>query len=293
MDQDYTTSILFPNNGSILDVGSALYVDAENIGNNQFTRNVVSQSISQWPPKYPPVSSLSLYVPADKVTLWQIWAESAYPELHVRVRGVQHFSREKSKNSADIAISADAIHDLASGRAFNIAVVSNDSDFCALFLKIREIAPDYGMKSTPFLWITTQNGSAISQEISEFIPQQFCWSLPNLHTPTKNDIPNPDLETNNAGNNQSLAPPVKPTKPIVTPGDGSFELRWDAVKGADWYKVRYRLGGKGIPFSNYVKVEKTKHTITGLERRKPYVIQVVATNTAGDSEPAQKSGHTR
>ena len=293
MDQEDTAGILLANKGSALDNGTALYVDAENIGNNQFTRNVVSQSIYQWPPQHPPVNSLSLYVPADKVTLWQIWAESAYSDLHVRVRGVQHFSREKSKNSADIAISVDAIHDLISGRASNIAVVSNDSDFCALFLKIREIALDHGMKSTPFLWITTQNGSAISQEISEFIPQQFCWSLPNLHTPTKNDISNPDPDTNNSGNNQPSAPPAKPAKPVVTPGDGSFELRWDAVKGADWYKVRYRPGGKGNPFNNYVKVEKTQYTITGLARRKPYVIQIVATNTAGDSEPAQKAGHTR
>ena len=211
----------------------------------------------------------------------------------MRVRGVQHFSREKSKNSADIAISADAIHDLASGRTSNVAVISNDSDFCALFLKIREIAPDYGMKSIPFLWITTQSGGAISQEILEFIPQQFRWSLLNLLTAVESDVSNSDPETNKIWNIQPLTPPATLTKPSVTPGNGSFELRWDAVEGADWYKIRYRPGEKGIPFNDYVKVEKTKHTITGLQRRKPYVIQVVSTNTAGDSEPAQKAGHTR
>lgn len=158
--------------------GSAVYVDTENLQDNDRARDIVAQVIAGWPAVCPPLAGLSLYVRADKTAMWQLWADAEYPALRVRVRGVQHFTNNKAKNSADLAITADAIGDLATGQAATIAVVSNDSDFGALFIKVKELASAAGPEQTPFLWITTADGSSgISPEIARFIPERLRWDL--------------------------------------------------------------------------------------------------------------------
>lgn len=165
--------------------GAALYVDTENLRDAENARQVVVSVVAGWPGNRPPLGSVSLYVRADKAELWRLWAEDAFPNLSVRVRGVQHFSANKSKNSADLAIAADAVSDLVTGQANDVAVVSNDSDFAALFVKVRELAHEAGAESVPFLWIIAPDGGALSPEIAEFIPAAFRWDLSAiLMTPT-------------------------------------------------------------------------------------------------------------
>ena len=68
-------------------------------------------------------------------------------------RGIQRFARG-SKNTADMAIVADAVADFADGLVDHVAVVSNDSDFGVLFVKIQELAnPSGPVGPAPFLWI--------------------------------------------------------------------------------------------------------------------------------------------
>ena len=157
--------------------GAALYVDTENLRDPEYARQVVAAVAADWPGDRPPLGSVSLYVRADKAELWRLWAEDAFPGLRLRVRGVQHFSANNSKNSADLAIAADAVSDLVTGRANDVAVVSNDSDFAALFVKVRELAHEANAESVPFLWITAPDGGALSPEIAEFIPAAFRWDL--------------------------------------------------------------------------------------------------------------------
>ena len=158
-------------------LGAALYVDTENLRDAENARQIVASVVFNWPSDRPPPGSVSLYVRADKAELWRLWAEDAFPGLYVRVRGVQHFSANNSKNSADMAIAADAVSDLVMGRANDVAVVSNDSDFAALFVKVRELAHEAGAETVPFLWITTPDGGTLSPEIAEFIPPVFRWDL--------------------------------------------------------------------------------------------------------------------
>ena len=157
--------------------GTGIYVDTENLREPDLAQDVIEQTIANWPAEYPAISSVSLYVRADKVALWRMWVEATYPDLKVRVRGVQHFSREMAKNSADLAITADAIGDLAAGLATFIGVISNDSDFGALFVKVREMASERGWDHSPFLWVTAPGGGGISPEIERFIPDRFRWNL--------------------------------------------------------------------------------------------------------------------
>ena len=152
-------------------------MDTENLRGPEYARQVVAAVAANWPSHRPPLSSVSLYVRADKTELWRLWAESAFPTLTLRVRGVQRFSANNSKNSADLAIAADAVSDLVMGLAKDVAVVSNDSDFGALFVKVRELAREANAETAPFLWIHPPEGGALSPEIDEFIPPVFRWNL--------------------------------------------------------------------------------------------------------------------
>ena len=156
--------------------GAALYVDTENLREGDRAQEAIAQAVASWPGPLP-LGSLSLYVRADKVAVWEMWAEESYPDLRVRVRGVQHFSNNRAKNSADIAITADAVADLVTGQAAAVAVVSNDSDFGALFVKVRELALDAGLERTPFLWITSDDAGMLSPEMERFIPDGLRWDL--------------------------------------------------------------------------------------------------------------------
>lgn len=163
---------------------AALYVDTENLRDADHAQQVVAQVVANWPDGCPPLAGLSLYVRADKEALWQLWAEAVYPQLWLRVRGVQHFSNNNAKNSADLAITADAVADLMTGQAAAVAVVSNDSDFGALFVKVRELAHASGIKDTPFLWITVPDAGSLSTEMERFIPERLRWDLSAAVAPT-------------------------------------------------------------------------------------------------------------
>lgn len=168
--------------------GAALYVDTENLREADHAQDAIAQAVADWPGPLP-LSSLSLYVRADKVAVWEMWAEEAYPDLQVRVRGVQHFSNNKAKNSADLAITADAVADLVTGQAAAVAVVSNDSDFGALFVKVRELAQASGRQQTPFLWVTSPDAGALSPEMERFIPAGLRWDLSAASLPAPKSLP--------------------------------------------------------------------------------------------------------
>lgn len=200
------------SNGSHLAIqpGSAIYVDTENLRDSDHAQTVVAQVVANWPAGRPPLSGLSLYVRADKAELWQLWAETEFPTLQVRVRGVQHFSNHRAKNSADLAITADAIADLITGLASAVAVASNDSDFGALFVKVREMAAD--AQEIPFLWITAPDAGALSDEIEQFIPDRYRWDLAEALAPPAPSCPADTAQTT-APPSANYADKADPTAP--------------------------------------------------------------------------------
>lgn len=90
--------------------------------------------------------------------------------------GVQRFTRIASKNAADMAIAVDAIHDFATMVASHVAVISNDSDFAALFVKLQELADANG-QPPPFQWITVAGASGISRDIQQFVRADLRWDI--------------------------------------------------------------------------------------------------------------------
>ncbi len=188
---------------------SAIYVDTENLtppagGDDiDFAQGLISRIVTEWPDGYPPIGLLTLYVTADKTSQWRIWAndlltaqtthmpasesspwrlpaKAASERGLVRVRGVQRFSRNGSKNSADMAIVLDVFDDLLlSKRADFSALISNDSDFYSLFDKLHEVLCELGhpVSKIPLLWIVAPNGNNLSPEIKRFLSPQFVWDL--------------------------------------------------------------------------------------------------------------------
>lgn len=170
--------------------GAAVYVDVENLGGAANAQAVIDYVIAEWPEKQPPLRLLYLSVDSAQVEVWRIWAESRWPKISVRVRGVQHFSRAESKNAADISITADVVDDFVTGRIDAAAIVSNDSDFGVLFAKLREMTLAKGMDSTPFLWITIAGGN-LSPNVKMFVPEVNRWDLPDIPSQKSTQSANP------------------------------------------------------------------------------------------------------
>lgn len=143
---------------------ATLYVDTENLRDSAQT--LIESAIESWPEQAPPVARLNLYVRADLVQLWDLWAASRFPDLTVMVHGIQHFSGQPTKNSADIALAIDAVADFMAGATQFAAVMSDDSDFIALYAKLRQLAEG----STPFLWVLTDRPGTRSTTIRDYFP---------------------------------------------------------------------------------------------------------------------------
>ena len=191
---------------------AAVYVDVENLGGPANAQSVIDYVIAKWPEKQPPLRLLYLSVDSAQVEVWRIWAESRWPKISVRVRGVQHFSRAESKNAADISITADVVDDFVTGRITAAAVVSNDSDFGVLFAKLREMTLAKGMDSTPFLWITISGGN-LSPNVKMFVPEGNRWDLPNI-------MPNiPSKKSTQSAN----SPPLRANSAICKPSEKNGE----------------------------------------------------------------------
>ena len=144
--------------------GTALYVDTENLQGSAQT--LIENIIEDWPEGTPPPTRVNLYVQADRVSLWDIWANGRFPHLTTTARGIQHFSNRQSKNSADIAIAIDAIADYVTGVAEFVAVMSDDSDFIPLYAKLKELES----RRVPFLWLVTDRTKTRSTTIRDYFP---------------------------------------------------------------------------------------------------------------------------
>ena len=143
---------------------ATLYVDTENLQDS--AQGLIEKAIETWPERAPLVARLNLYVQADRVQLWDLWAGSQFPHLTVMVHGIQHFSGQPTKNSADIALAIDAIADFMAEATQYVAVMSDDSDFIALYAKLRQLTEG----NAPFLWVLTDRLGTRSATIREYFP---------------------------------------------------------------------------------------------------------------------------
>lgn len=150
--------------------GSGLYIDVENLRSDG--QRLIKALFDNWPSVAPAPVRLALYVRADLVELWRLWATSQFRGLTVDVRGIQHFSTYSSKNSADIAIATNAMADLLLGRIGHVVVLSDDSDFISLYVSIRDEMNQSQSETgkVPFLWVVTDRVDSVSSTVKQYFP---------------------------------------------------------------------------------------------------------------------------
>ena len=172
---------------------ATLYVDTENVPGQ--SQSLIETIVGSWPDHVPPATRLNLYVEADRVQLWELWAMSRFPDMTVMVHGIQHFT-DRSKNSADIALAIDAVADFVAGTTQFVAVMSDDSDFVSIYAKLREMTGG----SAPFLWIMTDRTASQSSTIRNYFPNNY---IHIVGVPSKNDALS--VSSGNARQDSTLA----------------------------------------------------------------------------------------
>ena len=156
---------------------TGLYVDIENL--NYSGQELLQNLLQDWPRHFPEPTLLRLYTRANQVEMWRLWASHEFPSLQVYASGTQNFSQNSTKNSADIAMSVQAMADLLQKRVTHIAVFSNDSDFISLYHTIvQEPEIDTPKGIAPFLWVITDRPNPISAMLRRFFPEAQRHILP-------------------------------------------------------------------------------------------------------------------
>lgn len=156
---------------------SALYVDVDNLRDG--AQAVIEDLVRSWPSSIPPAGRLCLYVRAENLDLWEMWAKSQFPDLAVVVKGVQHYSFHPSKNAADMSIAMDALSDMMLRRANWVVVFSDDSDFIGLYAKVKEIHEESGGdgRKAPFTWVLTDRRDTRSGTIRDYFPNDHVYTI--------------------------------------------------------------------------------------------------------------------
>ncbi len=145
-----------------------LYIDVENL--QGIAKQTIISAYNQWPKEFPRPTMVKLYVRADQVQLWHIWATDRFPALNVLVEGVQHYALHGSKNAADIMLALDALADLLREKVTHVAILSDDSDFASLFAKIKQETQQVAKHKIPFIWFVTDRPDTRSSTLSDFLP---------------------------------------------------------------------------------------------------------------------------
>ena len=220
--------------------GSGVYIDVENLQGE--AQDLISSLMFNWPDTAPTPSRLTLYVRADQVELWRLWAVDQFNTVQVIVKGIQHFSRDSSKNSADIAIATNAIADFVRGRIAHVVVLSDDSDFISLYASIHDEV-DQNEGATPFLWVVTDRHKSLSANVKQFVPRNILHVIsadvrspksphrphPAGLEPPSQDVPHPQLPHPHP--HPRLRHPLHPSL-WVAPGPTWPELLFGSVLSA-------------------------------------------------------------
>ena len=179
------------------EIGTAgLYIDVENLQDG--AKTVIEGLVADWPIEVPKLKQLNLYVRADQAQLWDLWADSQFPDLQINVKGIQHFSL-LAKNSADITMAVDAISDFLTEKVGFICVLSDDSDFISMYAKVRELRP---REQVPFLWFLTDRTDTKSTTLRDYFPNDHIRvvGFPSKDLSTKNDTPSKSVQSDSFEN---------------------------------------------------------------------------------------------
>lgn len=181
--------------------GAGIYIDVENLGLDEAAaKNVVRYALEKWDRELPPITSIKLY--GKQTGLWQSAIEGFVTELqgpwpfansqpNIRVVPTESYSGSSQKNTADIKLAIDACQDMLSGAISFTAVLSNDSDFFALYEKARELKSEPiegcpnirlsgGRGNVPYQIINHRTGDAKVSRTMDLVPETHRKILPEV-----------------------------------------------------------------------------------------------------------------
>jgi hypothetical protein len=94
----------------------------------------------------------------------------------------------------------------------------------------------------------------------------------------------PDGESTNSlsASASLIAPPLAPTGPVATPGDGQVTLAWIASTGATGYRVK-RASVSGGPYTQIATTTAPNYVDNAVTNFTTYFYVISATNVAGES----------
>ncbi len=131
---------------------------------------------------------MRLYVKADQTRLWHFWADHVFPDIKVSVKGIKRYGYSGiSKNLADMALVLDAVSDFLTKRVTHIAILSDDSDYVALFSTIKQEMPYANKNDLPFMWFLTDRPDTHSRALNDFLPSRYL----HIISYTENKAPAP------------------------------------------------------------------------------------------------------
>ena len=88
------------------------------------------------------------------------------------------------------------------------------------------------------------------------------------------------------------APPERPGRLVVTPGDGVLEVSWDEVPGAESYTVQWKSGSDEYSEARQQTVSTPSAAIPGLTNGVACTVRVRASNVGGDGEWSEEAPGT-
>lgn len=197
-----------------------LYVDIENL--QDIAKQALSTAIEHWPEEFPKPMIIKLYVKADQTELWSIWASYNIPDIEVNVKGVQHYTLNGSKNSADISLALDALSDLLKSRTRHIAIMSDDSDYVSLYMALKQENVALEFPGTSFKWFMTNRSGTRSPMLSEFFPSEYihivnCTAVPNISSNrTQQEDTNKEPSKNLTSEEEQIAIAIIRNTPVST-----------------------------------------------------------------------------
>ena len=87
-------------------------------------------------------------------------------------------------------------------------------------------------------------------------------------------------------------PPERPGPPAVTPGDGTLDVSWTAVPGAESYTVQWKSAMEEYSDARQQTVQAPSATLSGLTNGVAYAVRVRASNAGGDSAWSEEATGT-
>ena len=156
-------------------------------------------------------------------------------------------------------------------------------------LKTATAATNTDCKVRRTLSRNVDNGAASGWDIADRAVFSSDSGATWINTPRSPEDPPPAIQIAIKGTTPAPRPPGQPGLPDVRPGNGTLEVSWPAVSGADGYTVQWKSGSEAYGQARQRTVETPRVTLAGLTDGAEHIVRVRASNAGGDSDWSEEA----